>query len=732
MRLRFFALLSFIASVSCAQQHPIAYATKADIGFVKNSLLKNQLLQTSFNDIKNSVDFWVGKDVDVPLPKDPAGGYTHEKHKENYVLMFNAGMLYQLTGEVKYAKLVKAIFIKYAALNPTLKNHPEATSASPGRIFWQALNDANWLVYTGLAFDCIHDYLTPVERKIIADGAFKPEVDFFTIDLKNWFNLIHNHAVWAGAGVGIVGIATDNDNYLQMALYGTNKDGKSGFFANIDGLFSPEGYYTEGPYYTRYAIMPFYFFANALNNSKPGLKVFQRRNKILQKALVNALQQTNLNGGFYGYNDALKDKTFMSNEIVEALDIAWKVYGADKSLLPIAKLQNRVTLNKGGAGVAEALAIDKNIGKYYPYQSIEFTDGANGNEGGVSIVRSGKNDSLVSLIYKYSGHGLSHGHFDKLNINLYDGGNEILADYGAVRFIGIEQKYGGRYLPETKTYAAQTIAHNTVIVDETSDFNGKENVSQQNHSNKLFSSIGTNNVQVVSAFEDNAYPGVQLHRTVYMLQLPNYKKPLIVDLFTASSATEHKYDLPFQYLGTVINTSFKYIPFTSSQSTLGKKNGYQYLWKEAEADAVESLAQFTFLNTKTYYTISSLVDSNNKMLFTRIGANDPNFNLRREPAYIIRKKGTNEIFVNVIEIHGNYDTNMEASFDAKPSVQKIELLQNDADYSVAKILVGNKQLLIAQCNKNIGNTIRHSLMVNNQRIVFTGPYTVLYNGKNLY
>ena len=39
-------------------------------------------------------------------------------------------------------------------------------------LFWQALNDANWLVYTGIAFDCIHDYLTVEERKQIADGAY--------------------------------------------------------------------------------------------------------------------------------------------------------------------------------------------------------------------------------------------------------------------------------------------------------------------------------------------------------------------------------------------------------------------------------------------------------------------------------------------------------------------------------------------------------------------------------
>ncbi len=719
-------ILALMHTTIYAQQHPVAYVTKADVSFIKAGLNKNGLLNASFNDIKKSVDEWVGKDIDVPFPKDPAGGYTHEKHKANYILMFNSGLLYQLTGNAKYALLVKNLFIKYAALNPTLKNHPQATSSSPGRIFWQALNDANWLVYTGLAFDCIHDYLTPTERQIIADGAFKPEVDFFTGDLKDWFNLIHNHAVWATAGVGIVGIATDNENYVQMALKGTNKDGKTGFLANIDGLFSPEGYYTEGPYYTRYAILPFYFFANALNNAKPKLQVFQRRNNVLQKALVNALQQTNLNGGFYSYNDALKEKTFVSNEIVEAIDIAWQVYGADKDLLPIAKMQNRVTLSKGGAGVSEALLINKNIQKYYPYKSIEFTDGANGNQGGVSILRAGSGNQLTSLIYKYTSHGLSHGHFDKLNINLYDDGNEILQDYGAARFIGIEQKYGGRYLPESKNYAAQTIAHNTLVVDETSDFKGKEEVSQQYYPEKLFSTIG-GNVQVVSVMDDKAYSGVIMQRSIFMLQLSGSKKPLIIDVFKALSATPHQYDLPFQYMGNVISTSFKYKPFTSTQTTLGTKNGYQFLWKEAEANAKAPLSQFTFLNNQTYCSISSLVDDSTNMFFTRIGANDPNFNLRREPAYILRKKGTNKTFVNVIELHGNFNAISEVSSNTYSSIQKIELQHDDANYTVVKILFNQKELLIVQCNNNVSKNAKHSLLVNQKLINWFGNYTVMYD-----
>jgi len=146
-------------------QHPNTFFTKKEIAEVKKNLPLYPLLNQSFNEIKNSVDQWIGKDVDVPFPKDPAGGYTHDKHKANYTLMFNSGVLYNLTGETKYATLVKNMLLKYAALNPTLKNHPQATSSSPGRIFWQALNDANWMVYTGMAYDLIYNSLTVTEHK---------------------------------------------------------------------------------------------------------------------------------------------------------------------------------------------------------------------------------------------------------------------------------------------------------------------------------------------------------------------------------------------------------------------------------------------------------------------------------------------------------------------------------------------------------------------------------------
>ncbi len=730
VRLLIICVLFLMPAIMQAQKHPITFFTKAEAAEVKTNLNTPSLLTQSYNDIKKQVDEYVGKDVDVPFPKDAAGGYTHDKHKTNYTLMFNSGLLYNITGDAKYASLVKNMLLKYAVLNPTLKNHPQATSSSPGRIFWQALNDANWMVYAGMAYDLVYNSLTLEERKKIEDGAFKPEVDYFTKDLKEWFDRLHNHSVWACAGVGIIGIASNNKEYIDIALKGSNVDGKSGFIAQMDNLFSPDGYYTEGPYYVRYAILPYMLFANALQNANPSLKIFEHRNNILQKALMTCLQQTNTDGVFFPMNDAIKEKDYTTNEIVTAINIAWKVYGSNEGFLTIAKKQNRVFLNSGGVAIAKALAKQKNVSPYYPYKTIESTDGVKGNEGGITVLRNGKENDLTSLIFKYASQGLGHGHFDRLNINLFDKGNEILTDYGSARFIGIEQKYGGRYLPENTTYAAQTVAHNTVVVDEQSHFNGDADEAQKFHAQKVFSNIDKANVLVISSKEDNAYKDVKLQRSLYMLQLPNSKK-IIVDVLNTNSSTSHQYDLPFQYGGQFISASFKYKNAINSLETLGTKNGYQFLWKEAEASANNQTVQFTFLNKSTFYTISSLIQDSAKLFFTRAGANDPNFNIRREPSFIIRKNGVNQSFISVIEPHGKYDAINEFSSNAYAAVKQIKLLQNDALYSIVELMVGEKKLLIAQHNSVCEANKKHSVNIDSKKIEWVGQYLILYDGNEL-
>lgn len=723
-------LTAFFISALLYAQHPVGFYSKSDLEYVKANMQGNALAQQSLETLKKETDPWLNKAVDVPMPKDPAGGYSHERHKANYLLLFNSGILYSITGKQAYADLVARVLLQYAQLNPGLKNHPQATSSSPGRIFWQALNDANWLVYTSMAFDMAYQGIKKADRDKIIVGAFQPEVNFITQDLKPWFNLIHNHAVWATAAVGMVGIATDNEQYIQLALKGSSGNGSTGFYALMGQLFSPDGYYTEGPYYTRYALLPFMIFANALENKYPEQHLFQYRNAILEKAVNTALQHTNLDGMFFPMNDAIKDKDYTTSEMLMALNVATKAYGIKPAYLYVAHKQGKVLLGKGGVQLAKAMLAPNAIPKWFPYTSIENSDGPTGKQGGLDILRLGKGQDLSSLIFKYTSHGLSHGHFDKLNINFFDAGKEILQDYGSARFVGVEQKYGGRYLPENGKYAVQTIAHNTLVVDETSHFQGEEKIAENYAPIKRFAALDNPNLLVASAMDTNATVGVRMDRSLYFLTMPNGQK-LLVDLFKASSANQHQYDLPFHYLGQFLRANFSYQSNKTNMTTMGKKNGYQYLWKEAEASVANNTVQFSFMNGKTFYSLSSLIQDSAKLFFARSGANDPDFNLRHDPVFLIRKNAANQTFVNVIEIHGQYDPVMETSSGGNATVQKISLLADNQAVTIAQVLINGQALLICESRNDLNKNSQHQYEWGGQTLKWNGPYAIYFNGRIL-
>jgi len=127
------------------------------------------------------------------------------------------------------------------------------------------------------------------------------------------------------------------------------------------------------------------------------------------------------------------------------------------------------------------------------------------------------------------------------------------------RFVNIGQKGGGNYLPENKTWAKQTIAHNTLTLNEASHFEGKYEIGSQHHSDLRFFSADNENVQVVSATESNAYPGTDMQRTLAMIKDDEFENAFVLDLFKANSDSSNQYDLPLYYFGQIIQTNFNFV-----------------------------------------------------------------------------------------------------------------------------------------------------------------------------
>ena len=217
------------------------------------------------------------------------GGYAHERHKQNYREMQPAGALWQITGDARYARFVRDMLEKYAVLYPTLGAHPLAKNQAPGKLFHQTLNEANWLLATAIAYDCVYDWLAPAERARFEANVFRPMADWLSVTQAKEFDRIHNHGTWAVAAVGTLGYVMRDTSYVNRALYGTKRDKTGGFLRQLDLLFSPDGYYMEGPYYIRYALMPFFQFAEAVKRRQPSLGIYTYRDSILKKALYSAV-----------------------------------------------------------------------------------------------------------------------------------------------------------------------------------------------------------------------------------------------------------------------------------------------------------------------------------------------------------------------------------------------------------------------------------------------------------
>ena len=685
-------IILFLAALSLAAlaqgragrtQHPSLALTKQGVSMMRSAEAPSPLFDSSLLSVIQSADEALGREVNVPVPRDGGGGYTHEVHKRNYYDMYYCGLAWQLTGRRAYADKVRDLLLAYAKLYPTLDYHPMTLSSVRGRLFWQTLNESVWLVHTAIAYDCVYDALSKGERRTIEGDLLYPVATFImegTPDNRanlEIFNKMHNHGTWAQAAVGMIGFAMGDEDLVDKALYGSREGG--GFIRQLDELFSPDGYFTEGAYYHRYAIWPFVLFAQAIDHNRPELDIFGYRDGIILRS-VRTLLNLAYDGEFFHFNDALA-KGYDAQELVCAVDIAYAARPQDKQLLSVVRdYQGQVSISDAGYKVSVDLA----VGQAEPLrqQSALYRDGGDGTRGGFAVLRTPEGSALT---FKATSHGLSHGHYDKLTFAWYDGGHEVISDYGAARFVNIEAKYKGHYTPENKSYAMTTVAHNTLVVDETSHFNGNIKESSQ-HAPRILAYQDAGQVQYVGAVDSCATPGVRMTRFLALMEPDFLEGPLVVDILRADSEAEHTYDYPVHYNGHMISLSVPYERAAESMHPLGTAPGYKHLWVEAQAAGGEGSTSYTWLCGKKLYSITTVTSASTGVNLLRIGANDPNFNLRPDPAYMLREHGrSHHVFASCIESHGSYDLRVtETAADMERSCTGATILEDSGECVVVR------------------------------------------------
>ncbi len=707
--------------------------TEAEVELLRKEVGKPSLMGKSIEANRKELEAFMRLPLDVPGHGE-AGGYEHNRHKQNYTYMNLAGRLFLITQEEKYAQFVKDLLAIYAEKYLTFDFHVQKNTNPTGRLFHQILNEHCWLMFTSLAYSCVASVMTKEERTAVVERIFEPMLDMFTVKYAHDFDRIHNHGIWAVAAVGICGLAIGKPEYLEMSVYGQDRDDTGGFLAQISQLFAPSGYYMEGPYYHRYAIRPTCVFAEVVHRHMPEVDIYNYKDKVIGNTVQAMLATAYPNGEFPALNDASRTMSITDMGVQVAVSVYSKHYGMDDNILGMAKIQNAVWMHPCGLELSQAYdkaIADREIGMPF-WPSVELNEGPTGNNGAQGFIRmQDKTGDVSQLVMNYGQHGMGHGNFDTLGITFFNRGQEVLREYGFCRWVNVEPKFGGRYLDENKSYARQTIAHNAVTIDEQCQNGFDVDRADSVHGLPHFFKVEGTEINGMSAFANDHYPNTDMQRSVFMLNLDELEAPLLLDLYRIEGEGEHQYDYSHQYDGQIVRTNFDYQSF-GELSTLGDDFGYQHLWKVASGK-VQDTALVSWLQKNTYYTwlgtsSSAKQNGDNEVIFTRTGANDPSFNLRSEPAFILRSKGESTLFASVLETHGYFNEEFEQSVNARGQVKDIRVVGYNAVGSIVEITT-EKSLVTVMISNVLGadDQTPHQVELNGKTYSWNGFYSLEVN-----
>ncbi len=216
-----------------------------------------------------------------------------------------------------------------------------------------------------------------------------------------------------------------------------------------------------------------------------------------------------------------------------------------------------------------------------------------------------------------------------------------------------------------------------------------------------------------------------------MIKDDAFPNPIIVDLVDAHAEKPRLYDLPFYYNGQLVETNFKIAADPLTRSPMGSDNGYQYLWRVAESDFLDGNTQITWLLDRRFYSVTSSVPDNTKIVIAEIGANDPNFNLRREPAFIYRTRAPVGVsFTSVIEPHGEYNPTAEYTVGSHSNVKSVSQFETGAArYVLIETRDGQRVGLGVAGDAAAG--AMHTVTAGGQDVSWTGPYKIFHSQKHI-
>jgi hypothetical protein len=587
--------------------HPDTLWDDEDIARYKDMLKSSAALRSELEELGKPLNARLAQPLDIPAPrKGPDGAWlfpgdyfppfpgapANEDPNLRFRRYFsrdseaiaNLGILFVLTGETKYAAFAKSLLLAYA--------HASQFGTRPGLDYRfaqgfasQLLEDALNLDKLAWGYDLVYNFAgwTPDERKAVHDELIRPlaaEMIYPGAPEKptasSFASQVNNRGVIGAASVLWAGYATDDEELVQAALYGTkpliaqSDLGRRRTFpppqdwspatpeAPASGLVTvafssvaiPDGTWVEpSPGYA------FYVLGSMVDAAeiawRHGIDFYRAHDAIFKYMfdfpLLFAYPDFTLPGEADSHRDYL-----ITGSTASLYEYAYRRYRDPRYLDVIARSAGG-GLRASPPGVRLSKAVELKGARHLdltrngsaPPSFLYDLDAAaaapparpldaNFPEVGYGILRLPlRKDGISQLTLSY-GPSASHGHPDKLSVDLFADGDVLMPSPG------VDYPYFNN--DRIPNWYHTTIAHNTLAVDEgVQSYNASESGKGAHADQLVFAPSAQVGLQRAST--DTVFDGVTLDRAVFLTD------GYLADLFAAFSTKPHTYDLAWHVRG---------------------------------------------------------------------------------------------------------------------------------------------------------------------------------------
>jgi len=525
--------------------HPCTTWDKEDAKRFRAMLKTSPVLKEQANALRAAMDRRIQQPVAVPQPeKGPDGKWVHVSdvktgkiHNALSLDIANLGTLYQLFGDEKYAEYARKLLLAYAEAWPNygIGARP-GFSHDPSKVFDQRLGDATWLIQIAVGFDFVRESpcfrpadIEKISKDLVAGSGYHIRLN------KHTLNGATNWSAISAAAVLAAGYACDDEELVNTALYGRNwLDRRPGAVLSK---------WWEGKPNPRPSGVELHFSEQSIDVDGmwcEGAMGYQFM--ALQALVVDAEMLWHHGIDMYGYRDCAMKRIFdsplyfsypnlVSPAIHDSSNASLVGYNSDiyeygyyryrdpKYLEILRRINRRLNASFQLFTISTLYDVDVSAtGEVVQPESVNL------NGVGYGILRVTDGEGTRSLLFDY-GPNRSHGHPDKLNLDLWAFGELQVPDPGCVWYEN----------PIYRRWYRTTFAHNTLNVDMQ---------EQAACDAELLVYAAGDGFGLQRGRTDKAYPGVTMDRALFLTH------DYAADLFAAIGMMPRVYDLAWHPCGT--------------------------------------------------------------------------------------------------------------------------------------------------------------------------------------